>query len=100
MYIKMDKQSENLHSVSYRFQSNIPGKAYQNPAGELRWFVETKKGLCIFNKSTEKFELLTTETDSYFLEKDNWEVIKVHARLIKLKRENLGYPDSIDIAIG
>ena len=93
----MDKIEENEFSVLYRFETDIDAGVKINERGKLRSSWETKYGYCKFNKQTEEFELDKEKTDSYFTEKSR-EVIKVQCNLIRRKRENLGYPEIIDIA--
>ena len=99
MYIQLDKIIENIIFVRYQFNIKIQGDSYLSKSGDLRYKVKKIYGYCKFNKQTEEFELDKENTDPYFMETKR-EIIHIHANLIRRKRENLGYPDIIDIATG
>ena len=98
MYIKLDKINESDLYVSYEFEISVQGESYFSLSGKIRYQIKKIYGYCKFNKQTEEFELDREKTDPYFTEKSR-EVIKVQYSLIKRRRDNLGYPDSIEIIV-
>ena len=100
MNIGMNKISEDEIWVCYEFRTSVVVGRTLNEKGKLRAKFEDKYGYCKFNKITEEFVLDKKKTDPYFFNRMHKEVIAVHVKLRKLKRENLGFPQITGIATG
>ena len=91
---------EDREWVYYKFNANVLVGTYYNKKGELRGEVENKDGYCKLNKLTEDFVLDSEKTDLFFLSGKSREVTMVHVHLIRYKRNNLDFPEFIEIATG
>jgi hypothetical protein len=93
MNIGMKKFKEDEAHVFYQFKTKIYEKTDDD------YVLVEKFGYCRFNKETAEFILLEN-TDPYFLEKDNREVIKVRCKLLRIKRDGEPYLEITGIATG
>ena len=100
MHIELTKIKEDWEWVYYKFNANVLVGTYYNDKGKRRGKVEDKHCYCKLNKLTEEFALDSEKTDSFFLCKKRREVTMVYVRLLRYKRNNLDFPEFIEIATG
>jgi|SRR5579871_6022262 len=98
MYINMDKINENNEQVFYKFYTSVIVGSYTTESGKERNKLETKYGVCIFNKKTHELVLDPGKTDAYFLDRSR-ERLAMLSKLLECSK-TLDYPDRLDYASG
>jgi hypothetical protein len=98
MNIIMNKKQETSDYVEYQFSTTIAGESYINERGRERVRLETKEGICTFNKITGDFHIDQARTDYYFNNRSS-EKVMMYGKLKKYQGLDF-FPDIIHIATG
>lgn len=90
------KKIETDNKVEYALQVEISLSKKIDTKGKERKLYEIKKGIIVFDKTTENFYFDEKKTDPAILNKKRLK-LKVGTKLIKIARNSGIFPETIDI---